>query len=288
MLSGGGEYVSSGGEAAAALVASDGSLEVARGGRAIGATIEAGGAETILAGGLASRTLLSGGLQYDYGHASNTVIRSGGRELVERLGIASGSVISNGGSEIVSSGAIAEATTVSAGGALLVVSGGLVTSGLTLEGGVATLSGTTAAGQIVRFAGASAELQLSNLAGFHAQISGMNAIGQKLDLGGFVYSSTETAVWSQTGTSGTLTITDGARKAVLDLIGTYVSSDFHLATDSAGGTFVDDPRTSPAAVRFAAAIAGFSGRDTGLATVHNGGMSLTNALPLATAATSGR
>jgi hypothetical protein len=57
---------------------------------------------------------------------------------------------------------------------------------------------------------------------------------------------------------------------------------------TAPGTFVDDPRTTPAAVRFAAAMAGFSGRDAGFAAVHSGGTSRTSALPLATAATSGR
>jgi hypothetical protein len=128
-------------------------------------------------------------------------------------------------------------------------------------------------------------LGLYNLAGFQAAISGMNAPGQKLDLGGFAYSNAETATWSQTGTSGTLTVSDGGQSAKLTLIGTYSSTDFHLATDSHGGTYVDDPH--PAA-GFAQAMAGFSSRYQGAAAIHAGGTALTSASALAATASSGR
>jgi autotransporter passenger strand-loop-strand repeat protein len=294
VLSGGGEYVLSGGAATGAVVSNGGLLRVAYDGKAAGAVVEAGGVETLFAGGVASWNVLSGGIQYDYGRASNTVIRSGGREMVEAGGgTVSASVISSGGREVVSSGGIAEATTVSVGGALLVVSGGQVTSGLTLEGGVVAISGTMTAGQVVHFTGASAELQLDNLAGFHAEIWGLNTSSKTIDLGGFAYSSgTEKVSWTQSGTSGTLKVTGGAKVASLTLIGTYTSGDFNLANDGHGGTFVYDPpaipATAPAANHFAQALAGFSGREQGFAAIHAGGTASMSASPLVTAATSGR
>ena len=39
-------------------------------------------------------------------------------------------------------------------------------------------------------------------------------------------------------TSGTRTVVDGAKTATLSLLGSYVTSDFALSTDSHGGTFV--------------------------------------------------
>jgi hypothetical protein len=116
----------------------------------------------------------------------------------------------------------------------------------------------------------------------------MPGSGQKIDLGGFAYSTSEAASWIQSGTSGTLTVSDGAQTAQLSLIGTYVSSDFNLTTIMAG-PYVDDPRAAtPAATRFAEATAGFSGRGAGLAAIHDGGTALIGGGPLVTAATSGR
>jgi hypothetical protein len=125
-------------------------------------------------------------------------------------------------------------------------------------------------------------LQLDNLAGFDAAISGLSAPAQKIDLKGFAFSSGETATWTQAGSSGTLTVNDGAKSASLTLIGTYVTSKFHLAADGHGGTFVSDPRSAPAhgappaSIRLAQSIAGLPGGryDRGAA-VHAG----TSAVP---------
>jgi hypothetical protein len=183
----------------------------------------------------------------------------------------------------VASGGVTSAASLWAGGSLVVSAGGAVSAGLTLHGGKAVISGTMAAGQSARFAGSTAAvLELANLAGFHAAISGLTTSNQKIDLDGFADSSTgETVAWSQTGTSGTLTIKDGAKTASLTLIGTYTSSSFNLADDGHGGTFVSDPPVLPAAVQqFAQAaavhgggsaaalsVAGVSGRDPAFAPV---------------------
>jgi hypothetical protein len=102
------------------------------------------------------------------------------------------------------------------------------------------------------------------VAGFKAGIAGLKTPGQQVDLGGFAYSSAETVAWSQSGTSGTLTVTDGAQTAHLTLVGAYVKSDFHLATDGHGGTYLDDPPTTTSGWRnatgFVQAMAGLGGR----------------------------
>jgi hypothetical protein len=98
-----------------------------------------------------------------------------------------------------------------------------------------------AAGQIVDFLGTAGVLALDNLAGFHAKISGLGTPNEKIDLGGFAFSAGETAAWTQSGTSGTLTVSDGVKTAKLTLIGTYADGSFNLADDGHGGTFVTDP-----------------------------------------------
>jgi hypothetical protein len=125
---------------------------------------------------------------------------------------------------------------------LVVYAGGALSGGLMLEAGSATISGTAAAGQTISFTGPTGDLVLANLGGFAAEIAGMTGTGQEVDLLGFAYnSSTESATWSQGTGSGALTIIDGAQMATLDLIGSYVTSDFTLSNDGHGGTFVVDP-----------------------------------------------
>ena len=175
-----------------------------------------------MAGGVARATVLSGGVEADFGTARGTVILSGGRETVAGHGVASGSRIDSGGLELVSSGGTVAAAQLFVGGALTVLSGGAVSGGLVIHNGLATIDGTVAAGQIVNFAGLAGVLRLDNLAGFNAKISGMTTAKEKIDLGGFVFGSGETVTWTQSGTSGTLTVHDDApRPPAWTLIGTY-------------------------------------------------------------------
>jgi autotransporter passenger strand-loop-strand repeat protein len=251
----------------------------------------AGGTETIVAGGTAVATVLSGGLEADSGQASGTTIRAGGQEVVHALATASGSVISSGGTELVSSGGKAVGAIVSGGGLLTVASGGVISGGVTLRGGVAIVSGTMASGQTVSFAATSGTLELANLSSFHAKISGLTTSADKIDLLGFAFTSGETVTWTQSGTSGTLAVKDGAKTASLSLIGAYATSDFTLAKDGHGGTFVTDPPApdaAPATTLFTQAAAGLGAHGQGVASVHSGGAAMNVASSLVTAATSGR
>jgi autotransporter passenger strand-loop-strand repeat protein len=266
---------------------------VSSGGVASGARILAGGFEVIVRGAQADATVLSAGYEYDYGSASGTVIRSGGHELVSAGAVASGAVISNGGTERVYSGGLAIGASLFSGATLLVASGGAISGGLTLHDGHATIDGAMAAGQTVRFAGSAGTLQLDNLAAFGAAISGLSVPAEKLDLSGFAFVGGESVSWTQAGTSGTLSVHDGAKTASLTLIGTYATGDFHLADDGHGGTFVSDPRTAPsatpAATRFVEAAAGLGGgRGAPSFAVHAGGGATFGASPLVAEATSGR
>ena len=273
LIFGGGVETLSGGSASVASVGNGGALRISSGGVASATTVYRGGSDAVFSGGVARRTVLSGGTEYDYGVTSATLVDSGGHEVVEAHATAS-----NAG--------------IGVGGLLTVWSGGAVAGGLKLFGGRAVISGTAAAGQTVTFAGATAVLELDNLASFSAKISGMSQATQQVDLGGFAFSSGETVSWAQSGTSGTLTVTDGAKVAHLTLIGTYVTGDFHLSNDTHGGTLVDDPpvlqAAAPAAAAgFVQAIASLAGDYT--ACVRSGGEAAVIVSPVfLTAATSGR
>ena len=219
----GSEYVSSGGVASATRVSSGGSEQVTSGGIARSSTVLSGGSLIVSRGGVASVTAVS----------------AGGRETVSSGGIDRFSVIGSGGMAFIASAATVSGTTVLSGAKLTVSSGGVVQAGLTISGGAAAISGTVAAGQQVRFGGSGGTLALYNLPSFAALISGFSA-GDRFDLGGFAYGAGETRsfVSAASHTSGTLTVVDGAKTAKLTLIGSYATSNFALANDGAGGTFV--------------------------------------------------
>jgi hypothetical protein len=67
----------------------------------------------------------------------------------------------------------------------------------------------------------------------------------KLDFRDIAFTSGATsATWSQSGTSGTLSVTSGTNTATITLLGHYVAGDFHVSTDNHGGTFVTDQPVS--------------------------------------------
>jgi hypothetical protein len=148
-------------------------------------------------------------------------------------------------------------------------------------------------GQAVHFTGPRSVLELDNLAGFQAVISAFSTQGDRIDLGGFTYSVGESVAWSQSATSGTLTVTDGSKTANLTLLGTYATSEFKLSNDEHGGTAVSDPAVrpaSPSAARLIEALAGFHGGRfaASFAEVHSSGTGLLSATPLVPATTSGQ
>jgi hypothetical protein len=54
-------------------------------------------------------------------------------------------------------------------------------------------------------------------------------------------SGATSATWTQSGTSGTLAITNGAVTADISLLGQYSTANFHVTSGIAGGTIVTDP-----------------------------------------------
>jgi hypothetical protein len=93
------------------------------------------------------------------------------------------------------------------------------------------------AGQNVTFAGAGADLALYNPSGFGAQIAGF-AAGDTIDLGTLAYAGGNTVSWTPSGTSGTLTVTNGGNAVHLTLAGSYVTNDFALSNDGHNHTNV--------------------------------------------------
>lgn len=225
MLNGGGEIVDDGGQT-------------------IGTVVKAGGEEVL--GGAGSRNI-----------ADATVISSGGQLLVGQGGTASGASILAGGQEQVLSGGVDQASVVHSGGVESILSGGTlsggsvfggtisvgagatVAGGLTISGGSAIISGSLATGQTAAFAGTGGDLALDNLGGFAAVISGF-VKGDKIDLGGFAFSTAAKASFTEAAslTSGTLTVLAGSQRAQLTLLGNYTTSNFALSNDGAGGIFI--------------------------------------------------
>ena len=245
---GGNEYITIGGVADYNSVASGGAQNVEAFGFAAHTTVSKGGTETILNdasedysniygaevvsadGAATSDTVQSGGAQRVHGTAEDTTISSGGAEDVFSGGSADMSQVY--GSAVVSSGGSGYGDTVHTGGLFTVSSGGSVSDGLTISGGYAGISGGVASGQEVLFVG-HGDLALYDLSAFSATIGGYST-GDELDLGGFAFGAGETRSYA----SGTLTVVDGGKTATLSLVGSYVTSDFALSTDSHGGTFV--------------------------------------------------
>jgi len=226
------------------------------------------GVQTVESGGTAvSATVSSGGSQVvsTHGTASGTIIVSNGLETISSGGTAIATTVSNGGHEAVSSGGVADATVISSGGTLGVVRGGTASGTTVLNGGheivssggfeaVATLNGSgtlevSSGGTVsgIDFGIIGGTLQLDSLVAFGGTISGFQ-LGDDIDLRGLAFTSgKDTLSWSQSGTSGTLTVTSGAKVETLTLLGQYATADFSAATDGHGGTVITDTVASSSA-----------------------------------------
>jgi len=156
-------------------------------------------------------------------------------------GTMAGGDITSVSTVVVEADALASGVTVE--GELIVSAGAAVAGGLTLNGGEAVISGTVGAGQTISFTASGGDLVIDSVSTFSASIGGMTDASDKIDLGGFTYGAGETVSWTEAAgnTSGTLTVTDGAKTASLTLLGSYVTSDFSLSDDGIGGTHVVDP-----------------------------------------------
>jgi autotransporter passenger strand-loop-strand repeat protein len=148
-----------------------------------------------------------------------------------------------GGNEYVTSGATASATTVSSGGQLYVSSGGIAI-GTTVSGGTEVMAAGAVGSGTFDFAG-NGDLVIDQTSGsFGASISGLTNSGQILDFAN-IASSGASVSYSNSGTSGTLTVTNGTNSVSVNLIGTYSAGSFKSANDGSGGIEVYDPPQVP-------------------------------------------
>jgi len=176
-----------------------------------------------------------------------------------------GSTITGFASVIVSAGAywelegsnsFAATTALTNNGTLHVDQGDTLTIGGAIKGsgvielgldGQVTIQNSVASSASVAFTGVKAALTLDNPGSFQGALSGLDARGSdRLVLIGF---GTGTAVSFQAdsaNTGGTLTVTDGAAQAQIDLLGQYVAAGFQEAVSASETviTYMAPPETA--------------------------------------------
>lgn len=235
---GGAEFVGLGGIARGTVVFNNGRQVVSSGGTASNTILSTHGYGYVLAGGAISGAVISGsGSGYIAGIAVSTTL-AGGWQVVSSGGVASGTQLQAGGYEAISSSGTVSGAVASAGGAEYVSSGGTL-SGATLSGGLVIVSSGGIVSGTITFAGSGA-LILEDSDAFSGTIAGLSDAYETVHLRDMNF-ATVSHTYSNSGTSGTLSVTDGTDTAILALIGQYTAASFHFAADSNGGTYLWDP-----------------------------------------------
>ncbi|AOK62280.1 Ig-like domain repeat protein [Burkholderia ubonensis] len=173
-----------------------------------------------------------------------TIVASGANALVIDTG--THAVVNTGTLEATGSGGLLIDSAVANTGNLWANNGNLTIQGDVTGAGSATISGAAT----LEFGGASAEnttfadgaagtLKLDQSAGFTGTVSGFGA-GDTLDLADVLYSDHTTLSFTanDTGTGGTLTVSDGAHTAQVALQGNLSAGSFQLSHDQGSGTVV--------------------------------------------------
>lgn len=181
-----------------------------------GLLVNAGGATLAIEGDLA----VSGA-----GAISNagTLTKSGGGGT-STIGVG----VSNSGTIALSAGTLSLSQAVSGGGTFVLDGGGV----LDLVGGIS-------GGGSMQFLHPGGTLKTHGIGLFAASISGF-AAGDVLDVASVLLSGgvTPTLDYTSLGNGGTLMVNDGSHAASFALLGSFVASSFHLASDGHGGTAV--------------------------------------------------
>jgi len=234
------------GSASGTLVSGAGGIEAVQvGGAVTGNTVVAGGAEFV-SGAATSTTVGSGGFQFvqGSGHANSTTVSGPGAfQVVNSGGFASNAIVESGGTINISAGGVMSNTVVSSGGTEVVSSGGTL-SGATLSGGqLEIVSGGTAGSSTINISAGT--LILDDSQNFSGSIAGLLTSGvQNVDLADINFATLQTLGYSDSGTSGTLTVTDGTHTALLNMIGAYTVGSFKTSDDGHGGVLLTDPPVS--------------------------------------------
>ncbi|WP_244110154.1 beta strand repeat-containing protein, partial [Burkholderia ambifaria] len=225
------------------------------------ATLEGGGhvtlsddAHNVVFGSTADATLvnvdntITGAGQLGAGQLTlineGTIVADGANALVIDTGT---HAVANAGTlEATGSGGLVIESAVNNTGNLWANNGNLTIHGDVTGAGSATISG----GATLEFGGASAEnttfadgaagtLKLDHSAGFTGTVSGFGA-GDALDLTDVLFGDHTTLSFTanDTGTGGTLTVSDGAHTAQVALQGNLAGGSFQLSHDQGSGTVV--------------------------------------------------
>jgi hypothetical protein len=149
-----------------------------------------------------------------------------------------------GGSLDVAAGGVAFGANFHYGAAGKVESGGLINGAVLQDSTLEIMSGGIMGAGTTTFWG-SASLMLDDAPAFSGTVSSFDAT-DKIDLGNIAFSGA-TLAYSASGTSGTLTVNDGAHVAALALVGQYTAANFQLADDGHGGTVVTEHPVSSGA-----------------------------------------
>jgi autotransporter passenger strand-loop-strand repeat protein len=198
---------------------------------------------TLLDAGVASGMIISGGGAYLQagGVSVSATVRGGGADVVQSGGTTTGTAL-NGGSEMVSAAGVTLSAHVNSGGFEMVASGGTASAAIISGGTLDVMSGASIGSGPVTFAvSGGGTLQLDSSLTFSGLVAGFGQpdLLYLKDLS-FVSASTS-ATWTQSGTSGTLAVTNGTQTADILLLGQYSTANFHVSSSTAGGTIVTDP-----------------------------------------------
>src|SRR5262249_39911801 len=109
------------------------------------------------------------------------------------------------------------------------------------DGGTGEIGGASAQG--VLFTGTTGTLVLDNSVAYAGQISGLTG-SDAIDLVDVSYGAARTVTFLGNASAATLTVSVGSHLASIPLVGNYLSSTWHLASDGSGGTVVFDPPAS--------------------------------------------
>ncbi|RQR64585.1 hypothetical protein DIE18_05115 [Burkholderia sp. Bp9125] len=173
-----------------------------------------------------------------------TIVASGANALVIDTGthavVNTGTLEATGSGGLVIDSAVANTGNLWANNGNLTIHGDVTGAGSATISGAATLEFGGASAENTTFAdGAAGTLKLDQSAGFTGTVSGFGA-GDTLDLADVLYSDHTTLSFTanDTGTGGTLTVSDGAHTAQVALQGNLSAGGFQLSHDQGSGTVV--------------------------------------------------
>ena len=92
-------------------------------------------------------------------------------------------------------------------------------------------------GSTISFLSPTATLKVETLGAFGSTILGF-AKGDTIDVAPVPFGLATMLNFAQTGSGGTLTVSDGTHSSAFSLTGSYNTAGFHMASDNHGGTAV--------------------------------------------------